>query len=197
MIDRLEDTYADFIQNVKGFDTIPEFFREHLYSPPNKEARDAALDNLYQKLKSVTGEEMTANIHRLILLNKLTDELDLETAQVLLKTDLKKVPDIENAALSVDQLNRAIQQAGRFEDRVRQIEMVAEALSFFFALSKLPMIRLVLAPIKVAASMVGALELVGTMEAGYNISKNIKDMKPFTEAFVEREKELLASLASV
>ncbi|MCB1309740.1 MAG: hypothetical protein KDK30_16235, partial [Leptospiraceae bacterium] len=150
-----------------------------------------------QKLKSVTGEEMTANIHRLILLNKLTDELDLETAQVLLKTDLKKVPDIENAALSVDQLNRAIQQAGRFEDRVRQIEMVAEALSFFFALSKLPMIRLVLAPIKVAASMVGALELVGTMEAGYNISKNIKDMKPFTEAFVEREKELLASLASV
>ena len=38
--------YSDWISQ-KGFDGIPDFFRNHLYSPANKEARDAALDNLY------------------------------------------------------------------------------------------------------------------------------------------------------
>jgi len=184
-ITRLEDTYADFISQ-KGFDQIPSFFREHLYSPPNKEARDQALDSLYAKLKSVTGPEMTENIHKLILVNRLTDELDLETARVLLKGPLKN----GNKDLTLAQLNQAVGEAGRHEDRVRQVDMIADSLTFFFSLSKLPLIKLVMAPIKVAASLVGAMELTQTMEAGYNLSRNIKDMKPFVEAFMERERKL-------
>ncbi|MCB1325997.1 MAG: hypothetical protein H7A21_15300 [Spirochaetales bacterium] len=195
MISRLEQTYADFIADVKGFDQIPYFFRDHLYSPPNKEARDAALDSLYAKLKSVTGEEMTENIHQLIKLNKLTDDLDLETARVLLKKDLKG-KDLDTTRITIDQLNRSLQEVGRAEDRERQIDMVCECLQFFFTLSKLPLIRLVLAPIKVAASMVGAMELVRTMEAGYAVSRGIKDMRPFTDAFQKREKDLIRELST-
>ncbi len=197
-IDRLEKTYADFIEQ-PGYSGIPNFFREHLYSPPNKEARDAALDQLYQKLKSVTGKEMTENIHQLILLNKLTDELDLDTARILLNGKWKgrSAADLENAELTIEELNEAVAEAGRFEEREQQIIMVGESLRFFFTLSKLPLIRLVLAPIKVAASMVGAMDLVSTMEAGYELSRGIKDMKPFTDAFNEREKELLHSLRSL
>lgn len=194
MINRLERTYQDFIQDIKGFDKIPWFFRDHLYSPPNKDARDAALDNLYGKLKSVTGPEMTENIHQLILLNKLTDELDLETAQVLLGSYWKGgLPEESN--LTIEILNESIQQAGRFEDREQQIDMISDSLKFFFNLSKLPLIRLVMAPIKVAASMVGAADLVGTMEAGYELSRGIKKMEPFMIAFTEREKLLIRALA--
>ena len=195
MIDRLELTYQDFILEKKGYEKIADFFRLHLYSPPNKEARDAALDDLYSKLKSVTGKEMTENIHKLIILNKLTDELDLETARVLLAGRLKNA-DLNQATLTLDELNEAISEAGRFEDRESQIDMVCESLTFFFALSKLPLIRLVLAPIKVAASMVGALDLVGTMEAGYELSRGIKDMQEFVVAFTEREKALIRSLSA-
>lgn len=194
MIDRLESTYADFIQGIKGFETIPSFFRLHLYSPPNKEARDAALDQLYNKLRSVTGEEMTQNIHQLILLNRLTDELDLDTARVALQGPLRR-RNLEDTAISIDELNDCVTRAGRFEDRKQQVQMVADSLGFFFTLSKLPLIKLVMAPIKVAASMVGALELVGTMEAGYEVSRGIKDMRVFTEAFVERESALIEQLA--
>lgn len=48
--------------------------------------------------------------------------------------------------------------------------MVSDALTFFFSLSKLPLIKLVMAPIKVAASLVGAMDLISTMEAGYALS---------------------------
>ena len=138
---------------------------------------------------------MTENIHKLIILNKLTDELDLETARVLLAGRLKNA-DLNQATLTLDELNEAISEAGRFEDRESQIDMVCESLTFFFALSKLPLIRLVLAPIKVAASMVGALDLVGTMEAGYELSRGIKDMQEFVVAFTEREKALIRSLSA-
>ena len=195
-IDRLEKTYADLIASQKGYDNIPAFFREHLYSPPNKEARDAALDNLYQKLKAVTGPEMTENVHKLILLNQLTDELDLETGKVLLAGPLKGVDNILEYPISDDELQSAIERAGRFDDRIRQITMVAESLDFFFSLSKLPLIKLVMAPIKVAASLVGAMDLVSTMEAGYELSRNIKDMSLFMNAFQEREKETLHAMMS-
>lgn len=198
MIDRVENTYQDFITGKKGYEKIADFFRLHLYSPPNKEARDAALDDLYLKLKSVTGKEMTENIHKLIILNRLTDELDLETARVLLAGKFKSIDpsELSDVTLSTDELNEAISEAGRFEDRERQIDLVCESLAFFFSLSKLPLIRLVLAPIKVAASMVGAMDLVGTMEAGYDLSRGIKDMQEFSDAFTEREKTLIRSLSA-
>ncbi len=192
-IDRLETTYSDFILDQKGFDQIPSFFRDHLYSPPNKEARDAALDNLYHKLRSVTGPEMTENIHKLVLVNKLTDDLDLETGRALIQGPLKKLKNrIE--LLGLEHLLTAIGMVGRYEDRLRQIEMIGDSLTFFFSLSKLPLIKLVMAPIKVAASLVGAMELTQTMEAGYNLSRNIKDMKPFVEAFTARETKQLKEL---
>ncbi len=188
-IDRLAVMYQDWISQ-KGFDGIPDFFRHHLYAPANKEARDQALDNLYQKLKSVTGPEMTANIHMLIELNKLTDDLDLDTAKVLIaRNQAPSKPE----DLSFDQLFDAIRSAGRKEDRKRQVQMVADALTFFFSLSKLPLIKLVMAPIKVAASLVGAMDLISTMEAGYALSRNIRDMTPFVEAFVKRECEFVDS----
>ncbi|MCB1173885.1 MAG: hypothetical protein KDK39_09980 [Leptospiraceae bacterium] len=195
MIDRIEGTYADFIADVKGFDKIPWFFRQHLYSPSNKEARDAALDSLYEKLKSVTGPEMTENIHKLIRLNKLTDELDLLTARHLLQEKWPRGLPPEND-LKIEELNIAIVQAGRLTEREQQIDLICETLNFFFNLSKLPLIRLVMAPIKVAASMVGASELISTMEAGYELSRGIRDMKVFATAFAEREKGLLHQMAA-
>ena len=194
MIDRIENTYADYITQIKGFDKIPDFFRNHLYSPGNKEKRDEALDNLYQKLKAVTGPEMTENIHKLIILNNLTDELDLQVAQKLLQTRWSAGMPDEND-LSIEELNHTIIEIGDYENRIKQIDLIGETLLFFYNLSTLPLIRLVMAPIKVAATMVGASELVNTMEAGYQLSKGIKEMKPFVNVFMEREKDFLGLVA--
>ena len=193
IIERLQRSYADFISQ-PGYDKIPGFFRDHLYSPPNKDARDAALDKLYTKIKSVTGPEMTEYINGLIKLVKLTDDLDLQTGRALLKGPLKGVKNFSEITLNDEQLEDAMAMAGRFDDRRSQIIMVADSLSFFFALSKLPLIKLVMAPIKVAASLVGAMDLVSTMQAGYELSRDIKDMKPFVDAFKERETATIDAL---
>ena len=191
---RLEKTYADFIKEEKGFDQLPLFFRHHLYCPKDKEKRDIALEKLYQKLKSITGPQMTRRIHQLILLNKYTDELDLEIVQTLLAGPWKNKTELDGVDLSQSDLEWAIKETGQIEKRQEQIEMVCESLDFFFSLSKLPMMRLVLAPIKVAASMVGASDIIATMEAGYELSRKIKSIKKFIEAFRTREKMNLQAL---
>lgn len=193
MITRLESTYEDFITGVKGFDQIPMFFRDHLYSPANKDERDAALENLYNKLRSITGPEMTENIHKLIVLVQLTDSLDVDTGRVLLNEGTIKGESTDEK-ITIEQLNDATGKAGRFDDREKQVDMICDTLGFFFTLSKLPLIKLVMAPIKVSASLVGASDLVSTMETGYAVSRGIKDMKPFMEAFNEREKKKIAEI---
>lgn len=186
MVSRLENDYQDFIEGIAGFDAIPSFFRDYLYSPPNKEKRDAALEQLYSKLRSITGPEMTENIHKLIQLVEISDDLDRSTAIALLNGPLNK-SDHGLDGLSDQEIEAAMLQAGKYENRLRQIDLICETLSFFFTLSKLPFIKLVMAPIKVAAGLVGAEDLVGTMEKGYEVSRKIKDMKPFMKAFKERE----------
>ncbi len=193
---RLETVYDDFISQKKGFDQLPAFFREHLYCPHNQEKRHLALENLYKKLKSITGPQMMKNVHQLLLLSDLTDKLDLELAQALLAGPLKDEKDLDGKELHTSQLEWAIRASGQFAERERQIDMLCQSLQFFFSLSKLPMVKLVLAPIKVAASMTGAADLVATIEAGYELSRNIKTIQGFAAVFQEREKKYLQNLAS-
>ncbi len=193
-IKRLEETYADFIEKGNGFEELPAFFRYHLYAPKNKKERDLALENLYHKLKAITGPKMTENIHKLIKLNKLTDELDLQLTQMLLSGPWKDKKNFEEIQFEQKDLGYLMKEADQLEKRIEQIDLVCETLTFFFSLSRLPMIRLVMAPIKVAASMVGAVGLVDTMETGYKIACKIADIQTFVEAFETREKKNLQDI---
>ncbi len=188
IINKLIETYQDYIQN-NGFKEIPDFFRDHLYAPSNKEQRDKALEDLYNKLKSIVGKDMVENIYKLIVLIQISDELDYEIAEELLKQNIENIQNI-----NLEMVEEIIHKKNQYEKRKKQIELICESLSFFFALSKLPLIKLVMAPIKVAANLVGAESLINTMEEGYRISKNIKDMKPFIHDFRIRELDYLEKI---
>lgn len=192
IIERLEYTYEDYIKNIQGFSEIPSFFKNHLYAPANKKERDYVLEQLYIKLKTIVGEDMVENIHKLIQLIKLSDELDYEIANVLINKYTEEIHS--NGKLNFEIVEKIINDKNQYSNRKKQIELICETLAFFFSLSKLPLVKLVMAPIKVAANLVGANILIETMEEGYRISKGIKDMKPFINDFKTREFYYLDSL---
>ncbi|MCS7205388.1 MAG: hypothetical protein NZ853_06805 [Leptospiraceae bacterium] len=196
IIKKLEETYQDYIQNQEGFKEIPSFFKNYLYSPANKEERDRVLVELYHKLKTIVGQDLVENIQKLIELVKLSDELDFEITEEILKDQAhtKKRLNHTTYNINLQAIEKIIHKRDQYEKRKRQILLVCETLNFFFNLSKLPLVKLVMAPIKVAASLVGAEILIETMEEGYRISKNIKDMKPFINDFYKREMEYLESI---
>ena len=217
LIQRLRGTYGDFFQERPGFADVPDFFRNYIYLPQNKEKRDIALEKLHNKLKAITGPKMSENVGKLIHLSELTDALDKELATHLLQkrsirqeevdtrplkwawnniwgTKAKpKVQTTEKLQITEETLLQAIKETGQAEQRTLQIELICEILTFFFSLSRLPAIRLVLAPIKVAAFMVGAGVLIETMEVGYKLLTNIQkqDFEDFISIFRDREKSNL------
>lgn len=189
IIKNLEKTYQDYIQNVKGFDKIPNFFKNYLYAPTNKEERDRVLEDLYIKLTNLVGKDMVENIYKLICLIKISDELDEEIALELIHRNLSR-----HNNFNFEVIEKIIHEKNQYDKRRLQIDLICETLSFFFTLSKLPVIKLIMAPIKIAANLVGAEILIETMEEGYRISKEIKDMKPFIEDFRKRENEFLEKI---
>lgn len=185
-IQRLRQTYADFLDNKPGFEQIPAFFRDHLYFPPDKAGRDASLEELYSRLRAVVGADMTQNIQKLIELIHISDDLDTATAsQLSLRPGMSASCITET--LSSEDFDMAVAMAAPIEDRARQVSLIQETLSFFFTLARLPFARLVLAPVRIAASLIGAAPLIQTMEQGYEIARKIDDIWPFLTAFVERE----------
>lgn len=125
-IERLRTTYSDLLV-VKGYDGIPDFFEFNLYSPSNKEERDNALESLYEKLKTVAGKSMTENIHQIILLNRLTDSLDYDTAKVVIENNL-----IEDGKISRNNLYAAMGEANRFDERKPKSKWLVILLNSFF-----------------------------------------------------------------
>ncbi len=190
IVQNLENTYQDYIQNVEGFDKIPNFFKNYLYAPANKEERDRVLKDLYVKLKNLVGEDLVENIQKLIDLIKISDELDEEIALELIN---KNYAFYDNH-MNFEVIERIIHEKNQYQRRKLQIDLICETLSFFFTLSKLPIVKLIMAPIKIAANLVGAEILIETMEEGYRIAKEIKDMKPFLTDFRKREYEFLEKI---
>ena len=193
-IDRLTGTYADYIENEKGFGGLPEFIKIHLYSPPDKEARDAALISLHERVQSVVGPTLAENIGQLIRLNKLTDELDFATGRELLNDSLAGAENILEAEVSTEQFEAAYRRAGLREKRIRQVFMLADVMLFFFNLNKLPLAKLVIAPLKVAASLLGAANLTASIDAAYSLFQQIRQIEPFIRSFKERETVYIETL---
>ncbi len=139
IIARLEITYEDYIKQVKGFENIPEFFRVHLYAPANKEERDEALNNLYEKLKSIVGQDLVENINKLIILIEISDQLVYEIAKIVQTQFLEKI-EVNQSIMPLEIFEQSLHLLNQYEQRKKQIELICESLSFFFALSKIPLI---------------------------------------------------------
>ena len=149
---------------------------------------------MYNQLKSVIGPKLTARLYQLIQLNELTDRLDLEIASFLAEEYLEDI-DLKENFLEEEMLNKAVVQTGQVQDRIRQIALICELMGFFFSFSRVPMVGLWIRSVKAAARAVGAGPLVAPIEAGYSVSREIKDIRGFLKVFKSQEEEKLLALA--
>ncbi|MCB1188816.1 MAG: hypothetical protein H7A23_06170 [Leptospiraceae bacterium] len=184
-IDRFSTVFKQELK-AKGYNQLPIFFKDYIYSPNIKEELQNSLSKLYGRIKTMTGSAMSENIKKLIELNEISDSLNKEIALFIYQNNL-----YNNSGISQENLEKAKINIGKFEDRKKQVQLIGDLLGFFFSLSKLPMIPFIMTPIKVAATMSGAKYLVKIMDAGYNLSKNIDDIYPFIDSFINKEIQYL------
>lgn len=191
-LERMKGTYADFFEQGGAFAKVPGFFADHLYSPADKGSRDHALGTLSAGVTGLVGQQMAQRIRDLVQLVRVTDELDRTTARVLLSGPLLGVMHPRSGGLGPEDLHEAQVRAGQFDRRRAQVNLAHDALDFFFGLARLPLVSLVLAPLRALASVAGAHSLLGTLDAGYELARGLGDARPFLSAFRERELALIA-----
>ena len=186
-LDRVIANYPDFLEE-KGFDKLPDFFRHHLYAVTNRQKRVNTIKSLRKKVAGVASSRVSENLDNLIMLSEITDYIEDKIA-----TQVKTYVD-SGETLDDSLIEKAIQQVGYPEVRKEQIVIMADSLVFFFQLTQLPFLKLMLTPIKVVCNVFGAQYIVETIEEGYNVAKEIEDISPFVEAFKERELQYIQSL---
>lgn len=178
-IERLKDTYRDFVSN-EATRALGEFFFQRIYSTVDKEKRDADFKRMYEIFKDRLGDEIAEQLRKLIYVNELTDQLDDRIVETLEGFGVDGV-------FTNEEYERAYKECDNYEERAEQIELLCDAMVFFHRIAHWPSMGLALKVIKLVARLKGARELAEYLDEGYRAFKTVKEITRFRDAVYERE----------
>lgn len=152
---------------------LADYFFDRIYTLEGKAERDEMAVKTYNRFKGMLSEKSRGRIENLLLLNEITDELDMQMADVIRKEKkyIVKHDGVEHVDLK--KLPALYRKANNPADRVKQLKLVVLNLESFFELSKHPLAGVVLRPVSLAARTVGAGRLYKVFEEGYNATKPV------------------------
>lgn len=178
-IGRLKETYRDFLAD-EATRTLGEFFFDRIYSTGDKDKRDADFKRMYETFKDRLGEDIAAQLQKLIHVNELTDVLDDRIVETLVDYGV-------DGKFTNEQYERAYRECDNYEERSEQIELLCDAMVFFHTISHWRSMGLALKVIKLVARLKGARELAEYLDEGYRAFRTLDDITKFRETVYERE----------
>ncbi|PJZ71572.1 hypothetical protein CH373_01340 [Leptospira perolatii] len=187
-VERFRKFYSDYFHLEE---TIPmvEYFFETIYNLEGKEVWMHLAMDTYQRVKGMMKETTRTNLEALIDLNNLTDELDGQMAQLLLKKGW------EGKRLSREEYDELYREFGHREKREKQLEIVLRNLRVFFELAHRPIAAYLIRPARFMAGLLGVSLLFESVESAYNavlpVSPEI--FESFIEQVEKREEAYIKS----
>jgi hypothetical protein len=171
------------------YDIIFDFFTNHLFMPRDRVARDQAVDDLYEKMKSVTLMDFSNNLRQSVELTQLANDLDDSLVAILRRRNYTCAE-----AIGPDEVDSAMAEENRHADRLRQVELLTSNFRFFHKLSNTPFARFLLPSMRVFAKATGVSCLVEEIDAGYRAAKSVSDVDAFVNAIWAQESRRLDGL---
>ncbi len=179
----LREICYEEMNEIENFEEVIYFFEHYIYSFLHREEWDKSLRKTYSQAKIITGPKMLRRLRQVILMNKITESLDYRLSQFFLNTKWKNKANLINIDISKEELHSAIKKNNQVQSRLRQVELICETLHLFFVVPKMKMSVLMMTPIKVAANMVRARDLLDTLKRSQKVSLEMKDTTKFIETF--------------
>jgi hypothetical protein len=175
---RLSLTHADLLASAEYGDAA-RFFLTDIYGPADVTHRDALVLRVVPVMSrtlSVSALEVVADA---IELDSLSESLDADMVASL----GDKVDSLDAGAYA-----RAYRQIGRQDDRARQILLIEHLGASLETLSRQRFIGSALAMMRKPAAVAGFGDLQKFLERGYGSFRKMKNVKPFLDAVISREK---------
>ena len=179
---RLRRDHADLAAEPQ-YHQIGEFFFEEMYGPQDFSSRDDQARRLHQFVHLAPGLA-ARDVQDVLELLALTNQLDDAVAVRLVDLD---------ASLEFDEMiyERAYRLCDNYGDRVRQIELIRNALYNVYRMARKPLIGAVLQRTHGLAQTVGMADIHRFLYHGYQAIQPVRDIYRFVETILLREQDRL------
>lgn len=188
--ERLKTTHSDLYSH-QAFHTGLEFLLTDLYAPAGMSHRDDNIDRVFPKMVKWLPDNQLNTFAGLMELNLLTQQLDLELAEIL---RARHGVTIEASGLTETLYCEAIRASNRADERSRQIALVAEvghqldryvrnrSLGWLLSISRGP------------AEMAGLDDLHSFLHRGYTAFRHMDDVDLLISRLVKRETQVMNNI---
>lgn len=169
---RFHTTYHEYFAQ-DSTRALADYFFERIYTLEGKSERDQMAMKTYNRFKGMLSEKNQERIENLLLLNEITDELDIQMANVIRKEKKYIVTHDGTQHIDLKKLPSLYRKANDLAGRAKQLKLIIQNLESFFELSKHPLAGVIIRPVSLAARTVGAGKLYKVFEEGYNATKPV------------------------
>lgn len=167
-IKRFRRDYNEYLER-PDTQKLVDFFFGRIY---DLEAQDTIIQiaiNTYDKFKNQLSSETRENLENLIELNKLTHELDMEMAKLLIEKGWE-----EGQEITFEEYFEMFKQLDNEEARRKQLMMALRSMMVSYQLAHKPFSELLLKAARGFAVMFGVLPLYDFADEGYKATKAVK-----------------------
>lgn len=182
--ERLARTYADLLADAQ-YRPACLFFLSDIYAPRDFSQRDHDLERINALTPGVAPQQVKHVLANLVELNQLSNRLDEQLARVLV--DQLGVTDTITSA----QYAEAYRLCDNYADRMRQIALIAQAVSQVGAWARLPLIGVALKVMSGPVRQMGWVEVQDFLERGYAAFRRMRDVSRFVSIVAAREQRIL------
>lgn len=181
---RLAQTHADFLGNPR-YQAAAQFFLSDIYAPRDFSQRNQDIERMYQSILKILPERVIHTLTLIVELHQLTDELDESLLDVLINEI--GIRD----SITVEQYTEAYRRCDNYDERAKQIAMVAEVGRGVDRLVRLPFIGMTLRLARHPAQVASWHELQDFLERGFAAFKQIGGAAEFLNMIHQREMQIL------
>lgn len=181
---RLANTHRDLLEHPR-FRPATLFFLSDIYAPRDFSQRNHDIQKAYDAMRKAVPEKVIHTLKETIELHQFTDELDDLLAQALFEQ--LGVTD----SITPELYAEGYRICNNYDDRVRQIDMIAAIGRSVDRIVRLPFIGITLKLAHTPAHMTGWSDLQGFLERGYAAFKHMKGAEDFLNIIITREMTIL------
>ncbi|TGL86488.1 hypothetical protein EHQ68_14305 [Leptospira congkakensis] len=160
-VDRFHLYYYDYFHRTETIE-MAKFFFETVYNLDGKEEWESLAFTTYDKVKNMMKEGTRESVERLIELNSITDELDIQMAELLLSKGW-----FAGKEISQEEYFSLFCELDKREIRKKQLEVVIFNLKKFYELAHKPVSAYIIKPAAMMARLLGVYPLFKKVEQGY------------------------------
>ncbi len=184
---RLKATHEDLYRH-PGYHTGLEFLLTDLYAPAGMTRRDDNIDRVFPKMVKWLPDNLLDTFAGLVELNLITQQLDLELAELCQHQGLSP------ASLTRDDYCQVFRNSQRIEHRERQITLVAEVGQQLDRYVRNRTLGWLLTMSRAPAEMADLSDLHSFLHRGYSAFRKMDDVELLIDRLVTRERKVMDNI---